>query len=429
MNTPDKPLRLASVTPMTPIPAEVVKPLRARAAQLPAHTTYADPVLNAARDQRAILWLWSALLMVALFGVLGVWAYYARIEQVASGSARVIASQREQVIQSLEGGILKEMFVREGDIVNSGDPLLRIDPMRAQSSFQEGRYKFLALKASSARLRAESQGDASVRFDDDVRAEPGLMNSEKATFTARQASLNQSVTGLRRSRDILLREIDITEPMVARGLAPEVDLLRLRRQASDLDLQISERTHKARADAATDLVRVESELAQQTEVLSARKDQMVRTLVRAPVRGTVKNVRITTTGGVIQPAQDILEIVPLGDTLLVEAKIKPTEVAFLRPGLPANVKISAYDSQIYGSLKGKVEFISPDTLREERKTEDDTYYRVVIRTDKAFVMEHGHELPVLPGMTATVDILTGERTVANYLLKPVLRLKEAFRER
>lgn len=402
---------------------------RMRAPQRADTRSYAEPLVAAAYDDRPYGWLVSAVIVVALLVTLGVWAHGAKLQEVASGSARVISSQREQVIQSLEGGILREMLVREGSVVNAGEVLLRIDPIRAQSSFQEGMSRVLALKATAARLRAEATGASSVSFDKDVLQEPELVASERATFAARSQALNEGVAGMRRSRELVGRELNLTEPMVRRGLAAEVELLRLQRQASELDLQIAERRNKMRADARTELVRVEAELAQQQEVVAARRDQMDRTAVRAPVRGTVKNVRITTVGGVIQPAQDIMEIVPLDDTLLIEAKIRPSEVAFLRPGMDANVKISAYDSQIYGSLRGKVEFISPDTLREERKPEEDTYYKVLVRTVTAHLEKDGKQLEVIPGMTATVDILTGERTVANYLLKPVLRLKEAFRER
>lgn len=294
--------------------------------------------------------------------------------------------------------------------------------------FQEGRSRQLALRATAARLRAESQGLSSVRFDAEVAREQELVQSERATFAARVNAVQQAVGGLQRTRVHLQREMQITEPMVAKGLAPEVEAIKLQRQLSEVDLQIAERVNRFRADASTELVKVEAELAQVTEQLMARKDQMERTLIRAPMRGTVKNIRINTNGGVIQPGQDILELVPLDDRLLVEVKIRPSEVAFLRQGLPALVKLSAYDSQIYGSLKGTVQFISPDTLKEDRRPEEENYYRVVVATEQAHLEHQGKHLPVIPGMTAVVDIITGHRTVANYMLKPVLRLKEAFRE-
>ena len=410
-------------------PASPKGPPLSRWALGPNERVYADPVAAASRDTRSWSWLGSAALLFALLMALGAWAYEANIEEVATGQARVVASQREQVIQSLEGGLLAEMMVREGSVVNKDDPLLRIDPTRAQASFDEGRSKQLALMAQAARLRAESRGAREIRLPADVQAAPELAASEKATFSARQFALSAASSGQKATRQHLQRELDLTEPLVRKGLASEVELHRLRRQLSEIDMQTSERINRFRAEASTDLSRTEAELKQQTDLLAAKRDQMQRTLVRAPLRGIVKNIRANTAGGVIQPGQDILEIVPLDDTLLVEAKIRPSQVAFLKPGLAANVKLSAYDAQIYGSLKGKVEFISPDTLKDERRTEEETYYRVMVRTEQGFLKHRGAELPVIPGMTATVDILTGQRTVADYLLKPVLRLDEAFRER
>ncbi len=194
-------------------------------------------------------------------------------------------------------------------------------------------------------------------------------------------------------------------------------------------MQIQERFNKYRAEAANELIKVESELSQTTEIVGARQDQVKRTTINAPLRGTVKNIRMNTIGGVVQPAQDIMEIVPLDDRLLVEAKIRPTDVAFLRPGLPATVKISAYDYSIYGGLEGVIEVISPDTLREERKSEEENYYRVLVRTKNAILSNNGKELPIIPGMTASVEIRTGEKTVLDYLLKPILKAREALRER
>jgi adhesin transport system membrane fusion protein len=390
---------------------------------------FADPVLEASRDDRSYSWMATALLMIALLGSLGVWAYYAVIEQVASGPGRAIAAQREQVIQSLEGGILAEVLVREGDQVNAGDALVQLDPIRAQSSYGEGRNKLLALKATAARLYAEANDQAAPEFDEDVKANKALVARERSTLEARRQTMLQVVSAQRRTRDLLQREIAITEPMVSRGLVAEVELLRLKRQSSEIEGQIAERINRFKSDANSELVKVMGEISQVSELLVAKQDQVERTIVRAPIRGTVKNIRITTRGGVIQPGQDILEIVPWGDNLLVEAKIRPSDIAFMQVGQKATVKISAYDPQLYGSLEGTVEFISPDTLLEEKSQHQETYYKVIVRTDTAVLHHNGKELPVLPGMTATVDIKTGTTTVANSVIKPVLRLKEAFRER
>ncbi|MGZ8255471.1 MAG: HlyD family type I secretion periplasmic adaptor subunit [Burkholderiaceae bacterium] len=373
----------------------------------------------------------SLLLLLLLIGLLvsaAVWAHYSRLEEITRGDARIIPSSREQVIQSLEGGILQEMMVREGDIVASGQPLLRIDETKARSSYQEGFSKALGLKAAAARLRAESRG-TKLAFPADVLADKEIVKNETDTYNARKEALDQAVATATSSRALIAREIAITEPMVNKGLVAETELLRLRRQFNDLQAQTQERVSKYRVDAANELSKIESELAQTQEILTARQDQVQRTVVTAPVRGTVKNIRMNTRGGVIQPGGDIMEIVPLEDKLLVEAKIRPHDVAFLRPGLPATVKITAYDYAIYGGLDGHVELISPDTLREERKSEEESYYRVLVRTTNSTLTAGGRELPIIPGMTASVEIRTGEKTVMDYILKPILKVREALRER
>ena len=371
---------------------------------------------------------WTLVLLLALLAAGLAWAGLSRVEEITEGEGRVVPSSREQIIQSLEGGILQEMRVREGDVVAAGQPLLRIDPTKADSSLKEGVSKRLALQATAARLAAESRGTPLV-FPAEVALDRSIVKNETQTFVARRRAVEESTGTLRRSRELLSREIAMIEPLVARGLVAEVELLRMRRQANDLELQIDERLNKYRTEAAGELTRVESELAQVTGVLTARQDLVDRTVIRAPLRGTVKNVRVTTIGGVIQPGQDIMEIVPLEDQLLVEARIPPSEVAFLRPGLAAKVKLTAYDYTSYGGLDGRVEFISADTLRDERKPGEENYYRVLVRTDKSVLVAGGKSLPIIPGMTATVEIRTGEKSVLDYLLKPVLRSREALRER
>jgi adhesin transport system membrane fusion protein len=367
-------------------------------------------------------------LMGAALGAALVWAGFSRGEEITKGEARIIPSSREQVIQSLEGGIMQELHVREGDVVEAGQPLLRIDPTKADASFNEGRSKEIALRATIARLEAESRG-TSLAFPPEVASDRDIVRNETQAYLARRQALEQSTATLKRSKALLEREIAMTQPMVERGLVAEVELLRMQRQFNELDLQVNERNNKYRAEAAAELSRNEGELAQVTGLLAARKDQVDRTVIRAPLRGTVKNVRVNTIGGVIQPGQDIMEIVPLEEQLLVEAKIAPREVAFLRPGLPAKVKLTAYDYTVYGALDGTVELISPDTLREERKSDEASYYRVLVRTTKSALSVGGRDLPIIPGMTATVEVRTGEKSVLDYLLKPVLRSREALRER
>ena len=370
----------------------------------------------------------TLILLLACLGAALYWASSFQLEEITRGNAKVIPSSREQIIQSLEGGILSEMLVKEGDVVKQGQPLLRIDPTKAKASYQEGQNKALALRATASRLRAEARGTA-LQFSADVKQLSELVKNETNTYRAKRQALDQSTTTIRRSKELIARELAMTEPMAAKGLVSEIELLRMRRQINELELQIQERFNKYRAEASNELNKVEAELSQTTEIVGARQDQVKRTTINAPLRGTVKNIRMNTIGGVVQPAQDIMEIVPLEDRLLVEAKIRPHDVAFLRTGLPATVKISAYDYSVYGGLEGEIEIISPDTLREEKKSEDENYYRVLVRTKNSTLTNNGKELPIIPGMTASVEIRTGEKSVLDYILKPVLKAREAMRER
>lgn len=371
------------------------------------------------------------LMLVVLAGGL-VWAKFSRVEEITQGESKIISKSREQVIQSLEGGILAEMNVHEGDIVERGQILLKIDPTRAKSSYREALSKVIGLKATIARLRAEAYS-LPLQFDDMVKQDPAVVEQETRAYDSRKRALMESVSALERSYTLSNREIQLAQPLAARGLLSEVELLRMRRQANDILSQITERKNKYQAEANGELIKLELELSQTSENLIGRADVVERTTINAPVRGTVKNIRVNTIGGVIQPGEHILEIVPLEDQLLVEGKIKPADVAFLRPGLPATVKITAYDYSIYGGLSGKVELISPDTLKDDQKAAagrpDDTYYRVMILTDKSYLEAAGKQLPIIPGMVATVEIKTGEKTILDYLLKPIFKAREAFRER
>lgn len=376
---------------------------------------------------KLVIWLIIAVIVGGL-----TWAKFARVEEITKGDAKIISKSREQIIQSLEGGILAEMNVREGSVVNRGDVLLKIDPTRAQSSYREVFSKVQGLKATITRLRAESYGQPLV-FDEEVQADPTLVEQETRAWKSRLSALNDSVRSLERSYALSMSEIRLAEPLAAKGLLSEVEMLRMRRQANDIQSQIVERKNRYQSEANSELLRLELELSQTVENLAGRLDIVERTTMTAPVRGTVKNVRVNTIGGVIQPGEHILEIVPLEDQLLVEGKIRPSDVAFLHPGLPATVKITAYDYAIYGGLHGTVEHISPDTLKDDQKSAagrpDDTYYRVLILTDSSTLNAGGKELPIIPGMVASVEIRTGEKTILDYLLKPVLKAKEAFRER
>lgn len=371
------------------------------------------------------------LVGLVLTGTL-VWAYFAKVEEITKGDAKIVARSHEQVIQSLEGGILEEMNVKEGDIVEKGEVLLKIDETRAHATYQEAWSKYISLKSSVERLRAEAY-DLPLEFSEEVRAVPAEVELETRAYNSRRSALQDSLASMQKSHDLAMREINLAQPLADRGLLSQVEILRMRRQANELQMQMVERRNRYQAEASAELLRGDLELSQTRESLVGRQDVLARTVVRAPLRGTIKNIRVTTVGGVIQPGERILEIVPLEDQLLVEAKIKPQDVAFLRAGLPATVKVSAYDFSIYGGLKGKVELVSADTIKDEQKAAsgrpDDTFYRVMVLTDSNALRAGGKELPIIPGMTATVEIRTGEKTILQYLLKPLFKAREAFRER
>lgn len=372
------------------------------------------------------------LIAVVLIGGLA-WARFAHVEEVTRGEATVISRSGDQIIQSLEGGILESLAVREGDVVKKGQLLAKIDPTRAETSYREAWAKSIGLKATIARLRAEAYG-TSLTFPDDVQqAGKEQVTQETKAYQARRKALNEAVAALQKSYDLQMREIAMSKSLTDKGLLSEFELLRMERQASDVKAQIVDQQNRFKADAHAELVRDELELSQTKENVIGRADVLIRTDVTAPVDGIVKNVRITTIGGVIQPGEQIMEISPLDDKLLLEARVKPSDIAFVRAGEPAMVKITAFDYGIYGGLKGKVHFVSPDTLKDDQKAAagrpDATYYRVDIVTDRNTLHAGDKSFPIAPGMTATVDIRTGEKTIFDYLMKPIFKAREAFRER
>jgi adhesin transport system membrane fusion protein len=397
----------------------------------PAHAAYMNDLRESQLAQTipgtlVVLYLVAAILVCGL-----VWAKFARVEEVTQGQGKVIPVSREQVIQSLEGGILADMHVREGDVVEKGQLLLNIDPKRADSNYAEGLSKLIGLQGKVARLKAEAFHTALV-FPPEVLADKGVVQSETMAYNARRQALNDTVASLQHSYALAMDELNMTEPLAARGLISETEVLRMKRSASELQSQIVDRRNKYQSDANDELSRLDLELSQTKENLVGRADVLKRTTLVAPVKGTVKDIKVTTVGGVIQPGQQIMSIVPYADQLIVDARVKPSDVAFLKPGLPAMVKISAYDFGIYGGLKGHVLNVSPDTFADEKAAPgkaDAIYYRVEVLTEKSELVAAGKHLPIIPGMTGNVEIRTGEKTVLSYLLKPIFKSREAFRER
>lgn len=371
-----------------------------------------------------------ALVIMVVFGI---WAANSKLEAVTVAPGAVIPVGREQVIQSLDAGLLSELYVREGDIVEKGQRLLRIDSTRSGALLQELENKVLALQAGKARLLAELHGTSPV-FPPAVQARPELVVGEMAAYNSRKETLTSAEANFRNTVSLLAKEIAITEPLTEKGVISMVELLRLKRQLTEVNQQLEDRRNKFKTDIAAELTRVESDLSQAVEATKARADAVHNAIVNSPVRGTIKNVNLVTLGGVIQAGQPLMEIVPIGDELLVEGYVKPADVAYLKPGLIATVKVSAYSYTTHGSLKGVVVLVSPDTLRDERQRKDpnkpdEGYYRILVKTNEVELVRDNNRLPIIPGMTVTIEVKTGEHSVLDYIITPLSRVNEAFRER
>jgi len=377
------------------------------------------------KDMRASHLVWAIALGLLL---LVIWASYFELDEVTTGTGKVVPTSKEQVVQSLEGGIIDQLNVREGDIVKAGQVLARLDPTKTEATVDESASQMRAALATSARLQAEVNGTP-LHFPAEVLKEPDLVRSETALYHSRRGSLEENIGGLSHGLALVTQELRLTEPLVAKGAASDVEVLRLRREATDLQNKITDLRTQYMVTAREELAKANAEVQAQQSVTRGRSDELKRSIIVSPVRGVVKNVEITTVGGVIPPGGKLMEIVPLNDQLLIETHIAPRDVAFLRPGLRAMVKITAYDFHIYGGLEGKVASISPDTIQDEVKR-DQYYYRVYVRTDKDHLTNKaGKEFPIFPGMVATADIHTGSKTVMSYLIKPLNRAREAMRER
>lgn len=389
-----------------------------------AQPSYSDDVDETAivRSTRVV---WVFFLMI---GALIAWSYFAKVDEVSSGSGKVVPTSRAQVIQSLEGGILADLKVSEGDIVERDQILAQLDPTKIRSNVEESAARYRAALASVARLSAEVNGTKLI-FPDELDPYTDLMAKEEKLFNTRQRGLGESLKGLRESLSLVERELSITRSLVSSGAASNVEVLRLSRQKSELELKIREVRSEYMVRAREELATVSAEVEALSSVLEGRSDSLTRLTHRSPVRGIVKDIEVTTIGGVIPPNGRLMEIVPLDDQLLIEARISPRDIAFIHPGQDAKVKITAYEYAIYGGLEGKVTTISPDTIQDEINP-NEYYYRVYILTESdALINKAGKQFPIVPGMVASVDVKTGSKTVFDYIVKPINRAKEALRER
>lgn len=370
-----------------------------------------------------VIWLTAALLLSLL-----IWAWHFKLVEVSTGTGKVVPSSKEQIIQSLEGGILAHLLVKEGDIINAGQVLAELDPTRTEAMVQESASRMRAAQATAVRLSAEVNGTP-LTFPAEVLAEPGLVRSETALYYSRLDSLKSSLEGIARSQALVSRELALTEPLVVRGAASNVEVLRLKRQIAELQTKAADTRTQYLVKAGEDLARANAEIEAQRSVTRGRTDALTRLTIVSPVRGVVNDISVTTVGGILPPDGKLMAIVPLDEQLLIEARLSPRDIAFIHPGQDAMVKITAYDYAIYGGLPGKVTLISPNTIQDEVR-HDVYYYRVYIRTDSDRLKNKaGKDFPISPGMIATVDIHTGEKTVLDYLLKPFNKAREALRER
>nr|WP_313708134.1 HlyD family efflux transporter periplasmic adaptor subunit [Atlantibacter hermannii] len=357
-----------------------------------------------------------------------VWAWFAMLDEVTVGTGKVTPSSHAQVIESLDGGIVNALLVQEGDIVEQGEMLARLDPTRFQSNYGEAAARARALRASSERLRAELTGEP-LTFSEESLREPNLVARERQLYESRRRNLNETVSNLQKTLELINAEIRMTQPLVAKGAAGQVEVIRLQRQVAELRGKIDEARNQYAVRAREEQVKNDADLDAQIQAMAGKADQLDRATLYSPVRGVVKDIQVTTVGGVLQPGGKLMEIVPLEDKLLIETRINPRDIAYIRPGLPATVKVTAYDSSIYGNLNGNVEVVSPDTIQDEVQR-DQFYYRVYVRTEHAELENRsGKRFPILPGMVASVEIKTGQKTVMDYLIKPLNKVKEALRER
>ncbi|MGI4839860.1 MAG: HlyD family type I secretion periplasmic adaptor subunit [Janthinobacterium lividum] len=420
---------------------------------------------DAPRIVRLTIWA-----VIAFFTFLVLWAHFAVIDEVTKGEGKAIPSSKIQKIQNLEGGIVAQIYVHEGEIVDAGAPLIRLDDTRFKSNVGETDADRVAAELRVERLSAEVDGRP-LNFTADVRQRaPKQTADEESLYQSRRQQLGDEIGGLqqqlvqrqqelreyqskqeqyRNSLGLLRQEIGMSEPLVAQGAVSPVEMLRLKRSEvetrgqmdstglaipraqaaiNEVQRKVDETRGKFRSDALTQLNEARTNLNKAQATSKGLEDRVSRTMVTSPVRGIIKQLLVNTVGGVIQPGSDLVEVVPLDDTLLVEARIRPQDIAFLHPGQEAIVKFSAYDYTIYGGLKAKLEQIGADTIQDEDKK--NTYYVITLRTEKSHLGTDEKPLLIIPGMVASVDIITGKKSVLSYLLKPIIRARaEALHER
>lgn len=369
------------------------------------------------------------LSLIALLGFIG-WASVAEIDQVSRATGQVIPSGRVQIVQSTDGGVIAGINVKEGDLVRKGQVLVTLDRVRLAAGVDEGRAKVASLKTVKARIEGELF-DRPLVFPADVQDFPDFIANQRQLYAKRRAAQSQDIAALKRMLRLVSDELAMNQPLLAYGDVSKSEVLRLERSVADIEGQIANRQNKYLQDLQTEYAKVEEELVTAEQTLTQRTAALADTELKAPTDGIVKNVRLTTIGGVLRPSDEVLQIVPTGEELIVEAKVSPADIAYVRVGQEASVKFDAYDSSIFGSADGRVTYISPDTLTEQKANGEQVFYRVHIRVDTRTMRPRSNQkIEIQPGMTATTEILTGHNTVLKYLLKPIIKtFDQSFGER
>ncbi|MBV1917765.1 MAG: HlyD family efflux transporter periplasmic adaptor subunit [Sphingomonadaceae bacterium] len=376
----------------------------------------------------------SAILIygvIAFFALALAWSFWAELDQLSRAPGQVIPAGRIQVIQSSEGGQIEEILVKEGDIVKKGQLMVKLEDVKLRASVSEAEGRVASLKSSMARINAELF-DRPLSFPPEVRRFPKFVNNQTLLYTKRRQALEDQLSALEEMHGLIRQELDMNMPLLKQGDVSKADILRMQRGVSDIESQIVNVRNKYLQDLQTEYTRTEEDLMSAREILAQRADSMKDTQIRASVDGIVKNVQLTTIGGVLRPSDEVLSIVPTGDDLIVEAKMSPKDIAYVLVGQEASVKFDAYDASIYGSALGEVTYISPDTLSEKSQAGDDIYYRVHIEVDTSPMKPHLKDevIEIQPGMTATAEIQVGRNTVWKYLTKPINKtFSEAMTER
>lgn len=382
------------------------------------------------RALKPAYWIIIAI-CVALAGFIG-WSQWAVLDQVTRAPGTTIPFARVQIVQSEEGGAISAIHVREGDVVGAGDLLVELDTVKLAASVEEARAKVAALESRMARIDAELF-DKPLSFPASLSGFPEFTANQRQLFARRQQSLASELRSLRAMADLQQQELDLNQPLVETGDVARSEIIRMQRAIVETQGRISNLQSSHVRDLQTEFTQTEEELVAARQVLTQREDSLRAASLIAPTDGIVKNVRLTTVGGVLRPGDEVLQIVPTGERLIVEAQVSPRDIAFVQTGQRARVNFDAFDSAIYGSGTGEVVYISPDTLSEQREDgSSNVYYRVNLEVDTDTMRPRSADefIDLQPGMTATAEILTGSQTVWQYLTKPILKtLSRSLQER